>query len=68
MERVLPGDDLADLGGHSLTMLQLAGLMQARWQVEIPLEVFADHDTVAEVAEAIGRIRSGAPASSPVTS
>ena len=65
VERVLPGDDLADLGGHSLTMLQLAGLMRARWQVEIPLEVFADHDTVAEVAEAIGKIRSGAPASSP---
>jgi amino acid adenylation domain-containing protein len=68
VERVLPGDDLADLGGHSLTMMQLAGIMRARWQVEIPLEVFADTDTVAEVAEAIGRIRFGAPASSPAAS
>ena len=68
VDRVLPGDDLADLGGHSLTMMQLAGLMRARWQVEIPLEVFADHDTVAGIAEAIDRIRSGSLASSPATS
>ena len=60
VERVLPGDDLADLGGHSLTMMQIAGVMRARWHVEVPLEVFSDHDTVAEVAEAIDAIRSGA--------
>ena len=61
VERVLPGDDLADLGGTSLTTLQIAGIMRARWDVEIPLEIFADYDTVAEVTEAIGKIRSGAP-------
>ncbi len=55
--RVLPGDDLADLGGHSLTMLQIAGIMRARWNVEIPLEIFADNDTVAEVTEAISKIQ-----------
>lgn len=62
VDRVLPGDDLADLGGHSLSMMQIAGVMHARWQVDIPVQVFFDHDTVAEVAEAIGLIRSGASA------
>jgi amino acid adenylation domain-containing protein len=65
VERVLPDDDLADLGGHSLTMMQIAGVMRARWHVEIPLEVFSDNDTVAEVAEAIGGIRSGSGALAP---
>ncbi|WP_371477820.1 amino acid adenylation domain-containing protein [Kitasatospora sp. NBC_00315] len=59
VERVLPGDDLADLGGHSLSMMQIAGLMHTRWNVDIPVELFFDHDTVAEIAEAIGRIRAG---------
>ncbi|MFC1431651.1 amino acid adenylation domain-containing protein [Streptacidiphilus sp. N1-3] len=62
VERVLPGDDLADLGGHSLTMMQIAGLMRARWNVDIPVELFFEYDTVAELAQAIGRIRTGADA------
>ena len=61
--QVLPGDDLADLGGHSLSMMQIAGVMSARWNADIPVELFFEYDTVAEVAEAIRLIRAGAPVS-----
>jgi amino acid adenylation domain-containing protein len=58
--QVSPGDDLGDLGGHSLSMMQIAGVMTERWGVEIPVQVFFDYDTVGEIAEAIGRIRAAA--------
>lgn len=54
--RVLPGDDLADLGATSFALMQIAGRMHTRWAVDIPLEVFYDHDTIAELAAAIGTV------------
>jgi amino acid adenylation domain-containing protein len=62
--QVLPGDDLADLGGNSFAMQQIAGVMHARWQVDIPVQLFFDHDTVADVAAAIERIKAVTPRAS----
>ncbi|WP_051942781.1 non-ribosomal peptide synthetase [Streptacidiphilus rugosus] len=55
--QVLPGDDLADLGASSLTLMQIVGRMHTVWGVDVPVDVFFDHDTVGEAAAAIAALR-----------
>ncbi|MFK3979310.1 amino acid adenylation domain-containing protein [Micromonospora sp. NPDC050397] len=44
-------EDLFDLGGHSLTITRISGRIHQRLGVEVPLEVFFDTPTIAEIAE-----------------
>ncbi len=45
-----PHEDLFDLGGHSLTITRISGRIMQRLGVEVPLEVFFDTPTIAEIA------------------
>ncbi len=55
-------DDLFDLGGHSLTVTRIAARMRQELHVDLPLHVFFDGPTVAEVLDAAARrAREGAP-------
>ncbi|WP_034263647.1 condensation domain-containing protein [Actinospica robiniae] len=57
VEEIALDDDLYDLGGHSLTITQIAGRIRKEIGIEVPFEVFADDPTVIGVVEAIGRAR-----------
>jgi amino acid adenylation domain-containing protein len=48
-------DDLFDLGGHSLTITQIAVRMRRRLRIDLPLQVFYDTPTVRGVVAAAGR-------------
>jgi hypothetical protein len=48
-------DDLFDLGGHSLTITQIAARMRRRLRLDLPLQVFYDTPTVRGVVTAAGR-------------
>ena len=50
--------DLFDLGGHSLTVIQLINEIATTFDVEVPLEAFYDRPTVAAIAELIDRTLS----------
>jgi acyl-coenzyme A synthetase/AMP-(fatty) acid ligase len=52
-----PDDDLFDLGGHSLTITQIAARMRRRLRIDLPLHVFYDTPTVREVVAAAVRSR-----------
>ncbi|WP_117215548.1 non-ribosomal peptide synthetase, partial [Allorhizocola rhizosphaerae] len=45
-----PEEDLFDLGGHSLTITRISGRIVQRLGVEVPLDVFFDTPTIAEIA------------------
>ena len=53
-------DDLFDLGGHSLTVTQIAARMRQRLGIDLPLHVFYDRPTIAGLVAAIGG-RGGQP-------
>ncbi len=48
-----PHDDIFDLGGHSLTITQIIARMQRQLGVEISLDDFFDHSTIAGVVKVI---------------
>lgn len=48
-----PDEDLFDLGGHSLTVAQIAARISARFGVDLPLHVFYDDATVTGMAAAV---------------
>ncbi|MGW0435010.1 non-ribosomal peptide synthetase [Micromonospora sp. NPDC003197] len=48
-----PDEDLFDLGGHSLSITRISSRIQQRLSVEVPLDVFFDTPTIAEIAEFI---------------
>ncbi|MEU8620494.1 amino acid adenylation domain-containing protein [Streptomyces sp. NPDC048623] len=50
-------EDLFDLGGHSLTVAQIAARISAVLGVDLPLHVFYDDATVRGMAEAVDRAR-----------
>jgi acyl carrier protein len=50
-------EDLFDLGGHSLTITQIMARIEKRLGVAVPMEVFYDTPTIADVAAAIGRVQ-----------
>jgi amino acid adenylation domain-containing protein len=49
-------DDLFDLGGHSLTVTQIAARMRRRLRLDLPLQLFYDMPTVRGVVTAAGRL------------
>ncbi|MET7423290.1 amino acid adenylation domain-containing protein [Dactylosporangium sp. NPDC005555] len=52
-----PDEDLFDLGGHSLTITQIAVRIRKRLGVDVPLDVFFDTPTIDGVAAAIADLR-----------
>lgn len=56
IEPVHDGDDIFDLGGHSLNITQIIARMRADLRLEISLDGFFDHPTVAGV---VGVARRG---------
>jgi acyl carrier protein len=53
IERIELDDDLFDLGGHSLTITRIIARMRARLDLDIPLDVFFDHPTIAGALDAV---------------
>jgi acyl-CoA synthetase (AMP-forming)/AMP-acid ligase II/acyl carrier protein len=49
-ERVGRRDDIFDLGGHSLTLTQLAARIQDNFDVRVPLTLLFDHRTIEQMA------------------
>lgn len=47
-----PDDDLFDLGGHSLTVTQIAARMRRQLGIDLPLHVFFDTPTIAGLVAA----------------
>jgi amino acid adenylation domain-containing protein len=58
-ERVDPGDDFFDVGGHSLAVMRVAAAIAERWQVEVASDVFYEAETVADLASAVKGLRAG---------
>ena len=52
-----PDEDLFDLGGHSLTITQIAGRIRKRLGVDVPIDVFFDTPTIDGVVAAIADLR-----------
>ncbi len=52
-----PDDDLFDLGGHSLTITQIAARLRDRLGVDVPLDLFYDAPTVAELTPIVAKLR-----------
>ncbi len=50
-------EDLFDLGGHSLTITRINGRIFQRYGIEVPLEVFFDTPTIAEIADFVREAR-----------
>lgn len=48
-----PEDDLFDLGGHSLTVIQIASRIRDALGVELDFDVFFDVPTPAGIAAAV---------------
>ncbi|WP_436499014.1 non-ribosomal peptide synthetase [Actinokineospora sp. HUAS TT18] len=56
LDAVSLDDDLFDLGGHSLTITQIAVRIRGRLGVDVPLHVFYDESTVAAIADTVKRM------------
>ncbi|MFJ5097038.1 amino acid adenylation domain-containing protein [Streptomyces sp. NPDC088557] len=62
----VPADaDFFDLGGHSLLATQVMAFVRETFAVQLPLSAFFETRTVAGLAAAVGRARSG-PAGRPL--
>lgn len=48
-----PDDDLFDLGGHSLTIIQIGVRIRERFDVELDFDVFFDTPTVTGIARVV---------------
>ncbi|RQR70570.1 MULTISPECIES: non-ribosomal peptide synthetase [unclassified Burkholderia] len=57
VERVGALDNFFELGGHSLTAMQVISRIRRLLEVEVPLSVLLEHETLGSQAEAIGRER-----------
>lgn len=55
---VTPEDDLFDLGAHSLSLMQIIARIEAVWGVELPVDLFYDAESVADIAEAIETVKT----------
>ncbi|MFG1874942.1 amino acid adenylation domain-containing protein [Sphaerisporangium sp. NPDC049003] len=60
IDGIRPDEDLFDLGGHSLTVTQIAGRIRKHLGVDVDLDVFFDSPTIDGVVEAIRLLRAEA--------
>ncbi len=60
IDGIRPDEDLFDLGGHSLTVTQIAGRIRKHLGVDVELDVFFDTPTIDGVVEAIRLLRAEA--------
>ncbi|NUR26584.1 MAG: non-ribosomal peptide synthetase, partial [Catenulispora sp.] len=56
-DRIGPDDSLFDLGGHSLTIMQIISRIQDALGVEVPFDVFFDTPTIDGVAACVEELR-----------
>jgi acyl carrier protein len=52
-------EDLFDLGGHSLTIVQILARIRDRLGVDVPIDAFADGATVASITRVVTRLQDG---------
>ncbi|MEV0457423.1 non-ribosomal peptide synthetase [Catellatospora methionotrophica] len=57
IEDIAPDDTLFDLGGHSLTIMQITARIREAYGVEVPFDVFFDTPTVEGIADSIAELR-----------
>ncbi|MGQ4448814.1 amino acid adenylation domain-containing protein [Streptomyces griseus] len=57
LDDIGPHEDLFDLGGHSLTITAIAARIRKRLGVEVPLDVFFDTPTLAEVSAVVSELQ-----------
>lgn len=60
VDEIEPGDDLFDLGGHSLSITQIIARVRDELGVELSFEVFIDDPTAAGIAAEVARAREEA--------
>ncbi|UCH96479.1 MAG: SDR family NAD(P)-dependent oxidoreductase, partial [Candidatus Aminicenantes bacterium] len=59
IEKIGVNDDLFDLGGDSLKMINIISIIQKELKVTIPIKQFFDHSTIAGVAKYIAGAEKG---------
>ncbi|MFE3518185.1 amino acid adenylation domain-containing protein [Streptomyces sp. NPDC059166] len=57
LDDIGPDEDLFDLGGHSLTITAIAARIRKQLGVEVPLDVFFDTPTLAEVSAVVSELQ-----------
>ncbi|MEH1123087.1 non-ribosomal peptide synthetase [Micromonospora sp. CPCC 206061] len=62
VDEIAPDDTLFDLGGHSLTIMQITARIRKVLGVEVPFDVFFDTPTIDGVVNAIDELRQEQPA------
>ncbi|GIH21791.1 hypothetical protein Aph01nite_01010 [Acrocarpospora phusangensis] len=55
LKHVGPHEDLFDLGGHSISIINIIARIGKQYDVELPMDVFFDNPTVVGVAEAVAQ-------------
>lgn len=53
LARVAPGDDFFQLGGNSLTAMQVSSRLQSRYRMRVPTRQLFDHRTLGAYADAV---------------
>ncbi|GLH96809.1 non-ribosomal peptide synthetase [Phytohabitans aurantiacus] len=61
VDEIAPDDTLFDLGGHSLTIMQITARVRKALGVEVPFDVFFDTPTIDGVVSAIDELRQEQP-------
>ena len=56
-DRIGPEDSLFDLGGHSLTIMQITARIQDALGVEVPFDLFFDTPTIDGVVACVEELR-----------
>jgi acyl-coenzyme A synthetase/AMP-(fatty) acid ligase/acyl carrier protein len=62
VDEIGPDDTLFDLGGHSLTIMQITARIRKALGVEVPFDVFFDTPTIDGVVSAVDELRQEQPA------
>jgi amino acid adenylation domain-containing protein len=56
VDDVRTDDDLFDLGGHSLTVIQIMNRVSSELGVDVPLDAFYERPTIADIAELVDQL------------